>query len=334
MAYGQGKPSVPQEPHHNHHLPVWLRRISSSQTSEHRAVPDQRLRLATTSEKTVTVEHYALPKFEVKWRRPCLLPSGDHVRVRSRRGTSWQDVGAALWLRAYTFDVDRVVAVAIEGETDDAGRFAFSFDLRVTSRDRTSRTGAPLLRGGAVTDCRACWVGRSPSGGDGRHWSLTQFPRAGSSARAWRNPLRAESYPDGTPAETEVGVTFLDTGETIAARTGAYGLAEVRFTPRVGTTSLIIAARDGAGADAQREFGFEGAWTEETVLLRPDGALYRVGDTMGLTVLASPPRGTVYLDIIREGQTISTRAVDVVDGPARCGGLAPSSLGLWSCTRT
>jgi len=71
-----------------------------------------------------------------------------------------------------------------------------------------------------------------------------------------------------------------------------------------------------AGATAARNFYFEGQWDEETVLLRPDAPVYRVGDTMWLTLLTSAQRGTVYVDIIREGQTVSTRAVDVADGKA------------------
>ncbi|MCU0523026.1 MAG: hypothetical protein MUF84_20360, partial [Anaerolineae bacterium] len=124
------------------------------------------------------------------------------------------------------------------------------------------------------------------------------------------------SYPDGTPAEADITVSLYDTGQALTARTGSYGLAEVRFTPQNPYANFMVAARDSSGAVAQRDFYFEGAWTAETVLLRPDGAIYRVGDTMGLSILTSQPRGTVYVDIIREGQTVSTRAVDVVDGQA------------------
>ena len=44
--------------------------------------------------------------------------------------------------------------------------------------------------------------------------------------------------------------------------------------------------------------------------------MYQVGDTMVLEVLTSADAGTVYLDIIREGQTVSTRALRVEDGQA------------------
>ena len=53
---------------------------------------------------------------------------------------------------------------------------------------------------------------------------------------------------------------------------------------------------------------------EESVLLRPEKPVYRVGETMKLTILTSRPPGTVYLDIVREGQTVSTRSVEMQNG--------------------
>jgi hypothetical protein len=77
---------------------------------------------------------------------------------------------------------------------------------------------------------------------------------------------------------------------------------------------LLAEARDSQGATSESYFYFEGSWEEETVLLRPDQAVYSVGDTMQLELLTSVPTGRVYLDIVREGQTMSTRSIEVVQG--------------------
>ena len=53
------------------------------------------------------------------------------------------------------------------------------------------------------------------------------------------------------------------------------------------------------------------------MLLRPDRAAYLVGETMQLDVFTSSPSGLVYLDIVRESQTVSTRSVEVSDGYAQ-----------------
>ncbi len=47
------------------------------------------------------------------------------------------------------------------------------------------------------------------------------------------------------------------------------------------------------------------------MLLRPERAAYRVGETMNLEVLTTESGGSIYLDITREGQTLSTRALDI-----------------------
>jgi hypothetical protein len=49
----------------------------------------------------------------------------------------------------------------------------------------------------------------------------------------------------------------------------------------------------------------------DAVLLRPNRAIYAVGDTMELKVLAPWRSGTVYCDVVRQGQTVVTQALTV-----------------------
>ena len=55
---------------------------------------------------------------------------------------------------------------------------------------------------------------------------------------------------------------------------------------------------------------------EETVLLRPEQPVYRVGEHDEPDLAHLQPQGTVYLDIVRDGQTVSTRAWKCTDGQA------------------
>lgn len=276
----------------------------------------------TVSEKTVTVEHYTLPKFDVTLTTDrAFYRPGDTVQGSlTARYFFGKDVAAgSIAIEGYTYDVDRVVAVTVEGMTDAQGAFDFSFRLP------TYVVGSELEDGRArfyvearVTDqAQHTEVGRLSLPVATSSLVIDAIPEAAQFRQGVENILYVmASYPDGAPAQADITVSVYDTGQSISARTGPYGLAEVRFTPQNPYVSLAIAARDDAGATAQREFSFEGIWTTETVLLRPDGAIYRVGDMLGLSILTSQPRGTVYLDIVREGQTVSTRAVDVVDGRA------------------
>jgi len=105
-----------------------------------------------------------------------------------------------------------------------------------------------------------------------------------------------------------------NSGQSFGAQTGEYGLAEVRFIPDSPYQYLVIEAADAQGHVSSHEFQFEGEWSDESVLLRPDLPVYQVGDTMKLTVFTSVSTGTVYLDIVRDGQTVSTRSLDVSGG--------------------
>jgi hypothetical protein len=100
------------------------------------------------------------------------------------------------------------------------------------------------------------------------------------------------------------------------ATTGKFGVAEIKFTPQRGTSTLSITARDARGRSASRSVQLQSETTATQILLRPDKATYQVGETMKLDAFTSGGVGTVYLDLIKEKQTLSTRAEDAVNGRA------------------
>jgi len=288
----------------------------------------------TTSEQTVTVEYYVLPKFAVNLSttRPYYQP-GEHVEGRLNAAYFFgKPVSEGqVTLEGYTFDFERTVVFTIQGITDDEGNFEFDFDLP------TYLAGSDWERGAARFYLQATVVDQAEHA-EVSNLSLpvTQstlvieaIPEGGQFRPGVENILYVlTGYPDGRPAETEMEITLYETGQTLRAQTGAYGLAEVRFTPSSPWQNIGISARDAAGNLTHREFYFEGDWQDEAVLLRTDAPIYRVGDVMTLNLLTSQPRGTVYVDIIREGQTISTRAVPVENGQAQVAvDLAPQMVG-------
>ena len=276
----------------------------------------------TTSEKTVTVEHYVLPKFDVKvtTARTFYRP-GDHVEgaLTAKYFFGKNVDGGTVKLEGYTFDFERVVAMTLEGTTDASGAFEFSFDLP------DYIAGSDLDGGGARFYIEAAVTDKAEHTEVGRHslpvaqdaLVVNAVLEGGQPRPNVENILYVmASYPDGSPAEVDLTVDLYETGTQITAHTGHYGLAEVRFVPTSPYVGMMVQARDETGATTQRDFYFEGQWAEESVLLRPDAPIYRVGDTLMLTLLTSAQRGTVYVDITREGQTVSTRAVEVDAGKA------------------
>jgi uncharacterized protein YfaS (alpha-2-macroglobulin family) len=275
----------------------------------------------TTSETTVTVEHYVLPKFNVALStEKAFYTPGEHVvGMLDAAYFFGKDVSdGVVTLEGFTFDFERIDEFVLQGATDAQGQFQFEFDLPdyITGGDLDTGIGRFYLQA-SVTDQAQQTENSSLSLPIASSSLIIEaIPEGGQFRPGVENVLYVlTSYPDGSPAETELTIRLQ--GQDITTSTGQYGLAEVRFTPENVEQSIAISARDGRGNQAQREFFFGGEYQEETVLLRPDRPAYQVGDTMTLTILTSLPQGNVYVDMIREGQTVSTRAIPVNDGQAQ-----------------
>ncbi len=276
----------------------------------------------SSSEKTVTVEHYMLPKFEVKLEteRTYYQP-GQHVKgsLSAQYFFGKPASEAQIILEGYTFDVERQSAFNLQGTTDADGHFEFEFDLpaHLTGSDLENGLGRFYLQATVTDQARHSETSNLSLPVAQNALVIAAIPEGGSFRPGLENILYVlTSYPDGTPAETSLTMTNLQTGQAIQGQSGSYGLSEVRFTPDNSYLSIQILAADAHGNSTMRQFDFEGEYAEESVLLRPEKPVYRVGDVMKLSLFTIAPRDTVYLDIVRQGQTVSTRAVEIDQGRA------------------
>ncbi|MBI5650141.1 MAG: hypothetical protein HZC40_06820 [Chloroflexi bacterium] len=270
------------------------------------------------SEKTVTVKPYVLPKFKVavETEKSFYLP-GERVtgRIRSDYFFGKPVSKSDVTIKGIVYDIARAETINLTGKTDADGVYAFAFNLpnyfagtgldknradfalEVSVTDQANHTeqtslALPVARDPIIVDAVA-ESGRLVAGVENIVYILT-------------------SLPDGSPLEANVTIANLG----VNVSTGKYGLAEIKVTPQRGNTNLSITARDAKGRSATRALTLASETTNTQILLRPDRATYRVGETMKLDVLSSGGVGTVYLDIIKEAQTISTRAEDAVSGRA------------------
>ncbi len=271
------------------------------------------------SEKTVTVKPYVLPKFKlaIETDKKFYLP-GERVRGTVRADYFFgKPVNAArVKLAAASYDVGRTEFVALDGRTNDSGVYEFSFDLP----NYFASSGLDKDRGDFaleldVTDqaehleqaALVVPVARAPI-------IIDAVAESGELVPDVENIVYIlTASPDGAPVETEI--TARIAGREYKTQTGKYGIGEIRFTPR-GFNTIEITARDAKGNRAEKrvELRADGA---NQILLRPERAVYRVGDTMRLDLLSRASTGTVYLDLVREGQTLSTRAVTTTNGRAQ-----------------
>jgi hypothetical protein len=273
----------------------------------------------TSSEKTVTVERYVLPKFDLTWStdRSFYMP-GEYVSgtLNAQYFFGKEISGGEVVLDGFVFDFERQDVFSLQGQTDENGNFNFEFDLPtyLVASDLDTGIGRFYLEA-SITDLAKHTEQSSYSLPVAQNEIVIEaIPESGTIRKGVENIFYIlTSYPDGTPAQTHLNLLF-NGQQSTTTETGVYGLAEVRFVPDGGWMELTISARDARGSSAQGSFNFEGSWDNETVLLRPDQAVYEVGQTMYLDVLTSVQSGRAYLDIVREGQTVSTRTVPINGG--------------------
>jgi anti-sigma factor RsiW len=275
----------------------------------------------TTSERVVTVGPYVLPKFQIQIEtdRSYYLPGGrveGHVQADYFFGKPVS--GGQVELRGVVYDVERSQEVFLHGRTDDEGRFAFAFDL------------PDYFAGGMLESGVAHFALEVSITDQAEHTEETSrllpvsdqaivvevVAESGQLKPGVENIVYLlASYPDGSPAEATLSVSHGQ--ETVELRTGAYGLAELRLVPGPAEEQwLAVAASDADGNRGSRSLTLSAEPGYDHLLLRPERVLYRVGETLAAEVLANQPTGTVYLDVVREGQAMLTQAAALEDGRA------------------
>jgi hypothetical protein len=274
----------------------------------------------TSSEKTVVVKPYVLPKFKASaatdetFYRPGQRVTGQ-VEAAYFFGKPVAD--GQVQLAGWVYDVERQQVLDLEGRTGEDGTFAFEFDLPDHLVGSLEGGVADYILEVAVTDGAAHTEQvsiRIPVAQQGI--LIEAVPESGEFKPSLENIVYLlTSYPDGAPAECDLTVVI--NGRSYEAKTGPYGLGELRFTPDSPYAEIQLSARDALGHTGEAYVYVESrTWSSSQVLLRPDRATYRVGDTMNLEVLTTEGAGSVYLDVTREGQTLSTRTLEIRDGRA------------------
>jgi len=276
----------------------------------------------TRAEKTVEVRPYVLPKFGVNAStdRSFYLPGqrvegvvqADYFFGKPVAQGQVQVVGS-VW------DVERTVVVDLQGQTDENGTYEFGFDLPEYF------AGSGLESGQTQFALEVTVVDQT----DHAEQTSLVLPIAAQplviEAVAESGVLKPgvenivyvlTSYPDGRPAPAQLQIR-VDGGEPAELSSGDFGLAEFTFTPQAETEHLLdILAEDETGLSARRQVSFVAEAGADSVLLRADRAAYVVGETMDLVALTPVESGDVYLDIVKAGQTLSTRSARVQEGKA------------------
>ncbi|MDQ7826475.1 MAG: MG2 domain-containing protein [Candidatus Eremiobacteraeota bacterium] len=270
------------------------------------------------AERTVEVKKYVLPKYKVALTtdRTFYKPS-DVIRgtVCVRYFFGKPAAGAKIWVDLSTADVARARIAKIEGTADAHGTYSFSTKLPPYF------AGTPLQKGKALLFIEATAIDKAQHKDSvsstvtiARESLLVQaVPEAGALVPGVENTVYLlASYPDGSPARATLSVKAQ--GKDFSLKTGTSGFASFAFVPS-GNDLIEVNARDSKGATVaatlkpdERPAG--------SPLIRTEKAIYRIGETLGIEVIAPSSDKTVYLDILKGKQLILTRSGEVSQGKA------------------
>ena len=280
-----------------------------------------------TSEVALNVERYVLPKFKVAVE---FAGNGNEARHGYRPGDRVTGTVRANYffgkpveagevaVKASGMDVALFEAASAEGKTDAGG--AYKFDLQLPAYF----AGRPLSQGAARVLVEATVkdsAGHAESRGEPIAVSespliVTAVPEGGTLIPGLENQVFIlTSYADGQPAVTDVRVHAPGNGDQTAA-TDAGGVAVVRLRSAGDPTVVQVEAGDRQGNRVSASPTLRARSGEDQILLRTERAVYRSGERISLRVYSTRERGTAYVDVVREGQTVETRDLDIVGGTA------------------
>jgi hypothetical protein len=279
------------------------------------------------AEMALNVERYVLPKFKVALDfagsedkpRHSYRP-GDHVKgiVRANYFFGKPVDGADITVKGTGTDVAQFDTGSVNGKTDNNG--AYRFDLRLP----TYFAGRPLNHGAAQVLIEATVkdsAGHTETRGEPVTLSespliVTAVPEGGTLIPNLENQIfLVSSYADGKPAEANLLIrTPGNSDQRVTTDNGGAGVMVLGAGAEV--KQLQIEGSDKEGNQVSTTVPLESRQGSEQILLRTQQAVYRAGDRIVLQVLATKKKGSVYVDVVKEGQTVLTRDLDLTNGRA------------------
>jgi len=273
------------------------------------------------TEKTVKVEKYVLPKFKIslETEREYYLPGermeGD-IDVEYFFGKPVVD--GEVKITTYRFDIGFQKEAVIEGRADKDGNYHFAYELPKYF------VGEPLEKGDAFIRFDIEVIDKA------NHSEkvsvkkkivrdvigLSIVPEGGSLRPNLENRIYVLAhYPDGTPCVAQLEVEI--DGKKMVEQTDDYGIAEFLYTPQDAKVGFIVKAKDEKGETSQLEKEFQLDVDRDQVIMRMARGIYKVGDAIELQFLTTKKQGRVYLDVIKDNQTLLTKSITIHDGKGR-----------------
>ena len=263
----------------------------------------------TSTERTIEVKRYVLPKFKIQIAtdKSYYLPGETVSGSVTANYFFGKPVGdATVKLTATTFHEKPLVLNEHQGRTDAAGKYSFQLvlpdffvgmpqkneqaflDLTAEVRDTAGHVEEKVLSLSVAQN----------------ELEVTAIPEAGALIPGVENILYVlTAYPDGRPVACKV---FLN---GTSHQSDAQGVCEVKLVPTDVNQSFEIQALDQAGK--KRRLTYRSNRTTPAFLLRSDKAVYQAGQTARISVFSPDKNNTVFIDVIKDGQTVLTKSISL-----------------------
>ncbi len=274
------------------------------------------------SKLTVDVKKYVLPKFkiDVELDQPYYAP-GQTVRGKVRAGYFFGKpvAGAGVDVELRGTDVAFQVEKRLSVRTDADGAADFELALPRQLAGRPQNSGdARVSFEVTVTDPagqkQARTVSRTVTTEPLR---VEVIPEAGALVRDVPNTIYLfAAYADGRPARIDLVVSGLGGWEPKRSlRTNHLGVASFQTVVKTGTVDLIVEGKDPQPPHQTccRHVRLQSGGPVGDFLVRTDKAVYTSGETMHLTAFGGGQE-PIFADIIKDGQTFLTQALNLADG--------------------
>lgn len=274
------------------------------------------------TERTVEVKRYVLPKFKINIAtdKPYYLP-GQTVSGSVQAGCFFgKPVGdASVKLSASTLTIPEM-----QSRTDANGKYLFRFvlpehfvGLPQHNEQALLDLTAEITDGGGHTEQKTLPLPISQN-----ELELTAIPEAGTIIPGVENLVYVlTTYPDGRPAICKV---FVD---GTAWQSDSQGVSVIKLLPGDVGRKIDFQAIDDSGRKAKILFNTQYKDASSVPLLvRTDKAVYQAGQTAQITLLLPEGNNTVFIDAIKEGQTVMTKSVPLKNHKAQYSLSLPPSL--------
>ncbi len=281
---------------------------------------------SASSEKTVDVKPYALPKFktDIQTDSPWYLP-GQMLTGAVDAGYFFGKpvAGGDVQIVASTLDVGQTVFQTLQGKTDANGRFAFQLKLP------SSLAGLPIDHGNAlvsldvtVTDTATQVVEKTTLVTVAQHAvDMALVPESTAIVPGVENNLELfVTDPLGAPSGNAAVQLTMPGGANLAATTDEYGYAAFAWTPDAaangGTVDINARVIPQGGSPVAESFSFGVQQGMEHLVVRTDKAVYNAGDTVHVDIISTSDAPRVYVDWLNDGQVVDMRTLEAQSGAA------------------